>query len=105
MDLKKTGSAGKAGNIRGSHMRKQQRPFNYHWGSGYVAEEAQVRGEHHMPALQLLKYTSIRFCHYSHAGRFARSPLLMSPEEIDMMREALHGTPELRSLLQRLVAD
>ena len=94
-------------------MRKQQRPFNYHWGSGYVAEEAQVRGEHHLPTLQLLKYTegsaaggvSIRFCHYSHAGRFARSPLLMSPDEIEMMRESLHGTPELRNLLRRLVAD
>ncbi len=94
-------------------MRNQGRPFNYHWGSGYVAEQAQVRGEHHLPTLQLLKYTegpaagglSIRFCHYSHSGRFARSPLLMSPEEIDMMRESLRETPELRSLLQRLVAD
>ena len=94
-------------------MRKRERPFNYHWGSGYVAEQAQVRGEHHLPTLQLLKYTegpaaggvSIRFCHYSHAGRFARSPLLMSPEEIDMMRESLLHTPELRSLLQRLVED
>ena len=94
-------------------MTKPERPFKYYWGSGYVAEQAQVRGEHHSPTLQLLKYTegaaaggvSIRFCHYSHAGRFARSPLLMSPEEIDMMRESLLGTPELRSLLQRLVAD
>lgn len=94
-------------------MEKQGRPFNYHWGSGYVAEEARVRGPHHSPTIQLLRYTegqaaggvSIRFCHYSHAGRFARSPLLMSIEEIGMMREALLETPELRELLLQLVAE
>ncbi len=48
---------------------------------------------------------SVRFCHYGHAGNFRRSPLMMSPDEIDMMREALHETPELRELLRRLVED
>ncbi len=48
---------------------------------------------------------SVRFCHYGHAGNFRRSPLMMSPDEIDMMREALHETPELRELLRRLVGD
>ena len=38
-------------------MSKAKRSFNYHWGSGEVAEEAQVSGEHHMPTIQLLKFT------------------------------------------------
>ncbi len=94
-------------------MSKAKRSFNYHWGSGEVAEEAQVHGEHHVPTIQLLKFTegpaagsvSIRFCHYNHRGRFQRSPLLMSDEEIDMMRDALRGTPGLRLLLRKLVED
>ena len=78
-----------------------------------MAEEAQVSGEYNVPTFQLLKYTegdaagsaSIRFCHYSHSGHFRRSPLMMSTDEIDMMREALKETPELRALLARLVED
>ena len=78
-----------------------------------MAKEARVQGEYHVPTLQLMKYTegeadgkvSIRFCHYGHAGNFRRSPLMMSPDEIDMMREALRETPELRELLRRLVGD
>ena len=76
-----------------------------------VAEEAQVEGRYHVPTIQLLKYTegdaigevSVRFCHYSHSGGFRRSPLVMSPEEIDGMREALREAPELREILRRLV--
>ena len=79
-------------------MTTKRKSFTYSWGSGYVAEEARVDGEYHVPTLQLLKYTegeaagnlSVRFCHYGHAGNFRRSPLMMSPDEIDMMREALH---------------
>ena len=94
-------------------MGKTGRSFNFHWGSGHVAEEAQVKGPHHMPTLQLLRYTegeaagsvSVRFCHYGHNGMFRRSPLLMSADEIDMMRDALRGTPELRDILKRLVEE
>ncbi len=94
-------------------MQEKVRAFSYHWGSGYVAEEAQVQGLHHLPTIQLLRYTegpaagevSVRFCHYGHSGRFRRSPLLMSPEEIDAMRATLQETPELKALLQRLVAE
>ena len=92
-------------------MEKGRKTFSYHWGSGYVAEEAQVRGQYHLPTLQLLEYTdgeaggdvSIRFCHYGHNGMFRRSPLMMSAEEIDMMRDALRETPRLRELLAKLV--
>ena len=94
-------------------MNKKTRTFKYEWGSGFIAEEAQVEGTYHLPTFQLLKYTegeaagevSIRFCHYSHQGRFRRSPLLMSSEEIDGMRKALRQTPELRELLLRLVGE
>ena len=90
---------------------QKRKAFSFHWGSGYVAEEAQVQGPYHSPTIQLLRYTdgeaagglSIRFCYYSHSGRFQRSPLMMSEEEIQMMREALKETPELRGLLVRLV--
>jgi hypothetical protein len=90
---------------------KAAKPFSYHWGSGYVAEEVRVEGEHHVPTLQLLKYTegeaagqvSVRFCHYSHRGAFQRTPLLMSPAELDEMRAALKQTPELLALLKQLV--
>ena len=92
-------------------MNDKPRSFSYHWGSGYVAEQAQVESPHHRPTLQLLKYTEgeaagqmgVRFCHYSHRGMFQRSPLLMSPEDIDAMHAALDGTPELKALLRRLV--
>jgi hypothetical protein len=94
-------------------MKQTQRSFHYSWGSGFVTEEAQVRGQYHSPTIQLLKYTegeaaggvSIRFCHYSHQGRFQRSPLLMSPEEIGQMRASLADAPELRDLLKRLVDE
>ena len=94
-------------------MSTKQQSFSYSWGSGYVAEEARVEGEHHGPTLQLLKYTegegtgsvSVRFSHYGHAGNFRRSPLMISPDEIDMMREALRETPNLGELLRRLVGD
>ena len=94
-------------------MDKSKRSFSYHWGSGVVAEEARVQGEHHVPTIQLLKFddgpaageVSIRFCHYSHRGRFSRSPLLMSIDEVDMMREALKETPALRLMLSKLLED
>lgn len=94
-------------------MKQSHKTFSYHWGGGHIAEEAQVESPHHLPTFQLLKYTDgpaagnvgIRFCGYSPRGHFIRSPLLMSPEDIDAMRGALHETPELRALLRRLVAE
>ena len=93
-------------------MVTKEKRFSYHWGSGVVAEEARVEGPHHVPTIQLLRYTegdaaggiAVRFCHYSHQGVFGRSPLMISPEEIDGMREALEETPELLGLLRRLVS-
>ncbi len=94
-------------------MPDAQKEFSFHWGSGVVAEEAQVESPHHLPTFQLLKYTegeaagnvAVRFCQYGHNGRFRRSPLMMGVEDVERMREALKATPELRSLLVRLVEE
>lgn len=79
-----------------------------HWGSGHITEEASYEGQYHEPAIQLMEYDnglppSVRFCFYSLDGRFQRSPLMLSEEEIDGLRDALRQTPKLRALLRRLV--
>lgn len=90
--------------------RKLPRPFEMHWGRGEIIEEATYTGEYHEPSIQLMQYTegpaagsfSIRFCTYNHEGRFQRSPLIVSEEDLEGLRAALTETPQLRALLQRL---
>ena len=97
--------------IVGKRARAVPRPFTLHWGTGEIAEEAATNGEYHEPCFQLLEYTegpaagsfSIRFCYYSHDGRFQRSPLIVGEEDIEGLREALKGAPKLRAILRRLV--
>ena len=80
-------------------------------GSGEIVEEASYTGEYHEPCIQLLVYNegeaagsfSLRFCTYNHEGRFQRSPLMMSEEDLEGVRQALAGTPRLREILRRLV--
>jgi len=83
------------------------RPFAFPWGRGQIVEEVRTRGEHHVPAIQLLEYEggglSIRFCYYDHRGRFQRGPLLVRAEELDSLRAELARAPRLRELLQRLI--
>jgi hypothetical protein len=91
--------------------RRLPRDFALHWGSGQITEEASAQGEYHEPCVQLLEYTegpaagsfSIRFCYYSHDGRFQRSPLIVGEEDIQGLRDALQRAPKLRAFLQRLV--
>ena len=93
--------------------RALPRPFEYHWGSGEIVEEAAYAAEHHEPAIQLLEYTdgeaagswSVRFCFYTPSGRFQRSPLVIGANDIRGLRAALKKTPKLRKLLLRLVSD
>ena len=93
-------------------MSEVKKTFSYHWGSGVVAEEAQIETPHHLPTIQLLEFTdgpaagekSIRFCQYNLKGRFMRSPLLISADDLGEMRKALDENPVLKELLQRLVA-
>ncbi len=89
-----------------SEARSIPRPFTMHWGKGEIIEEASYLGRYHEPSIQLMKYEdgseSIRFCYYS-SGRFQRSPLMISKEEIKKMKAALSKTPRLRSFLKALV--
>ncbi|OGO50338.1 MAG: hypothetical protein A2148_06660 [Chloroflexi bacterium RBG_16_68_14] len=93
--------------------RPLPRPFSYHWGNGRVVEEASYTGRHHEPAIQLLEYDdgeaagswSIRFCFYNKEGRFQRSPLVVSEDELEGLRATLAQTPRLRALLRRLVQE
>ena len=36
--------------------REVPRPFNFHWGSGQIIEEAAYTGQYTEPAIQLLEY-------------------------------------------------
>jgi hypothetical protein len=91
--------------------RKLPRPFEMHWGSGEIVEEASCEGRYHEPTIQLMLYTggeaaggfSVRFCTYNHSGRFQRSPLMLSDEDIEGLRDALRQTPRLQAVLRRLV--
>ncbi len=90
---------------------KVPRPFNLHWGSGQIVEEARFSGEYHVPAVQLLEFTdgeaagtvTVRFCYFSHEGRFQRSPMMLNEAEFAGLREALNTTPRLKALLTQLV--
>ena len=46
---------------------------------------------------------SIRFCTYNHRGGFQRSPLMISPDDVEGLRSALAATPRLKAILKRLV--
>jgi len=86
------------------------RRFTLHWGSGFVAEEAQFATPYHRPTIQLLKFTdgeaagryTLRFCHYDHRGRFQRSPLIIDAADLRTLKKALRQTPKLRKLLAKL---
>lgn len=91
--------------------RKLPRPFEMHWGSGEIVEEAAFESEHHEPCIQLMHYTSgeaagsfsVRFCTYNHRGGFQRSPLMINEADIEGLRAALKQTPQLQAILKRLV--
>ena len=94
--------------------QKPEKPktFSLHWGTGVIAEEAQIATEHHRPTIQLLEFTAgpakgtreIRFCFYDHRGRFQRSPLIIDEGDLPALRRALDATPRLKRLLAKLVA-
>jgi hypothetical protein len=86
---------------------KLPRPFSLHWGSGNIVEEAVVEGPYHNPSIQLLEFEdgslSLRFCYYSHDGRFQRSPLIVGDDTIAGLRQAVDSNPRLKALLTQLV--
>jgi hypothetical protein len=91
--------------------RDVPRPFRFHWGGGQIIEEASYVGQYTEPAIQLLEYEGhsgsygIRFCYYSHEGRFQRSPMMIDGEDsFEGLRAALKESPKLRAMLRKLVA-
>jgi hypothetical protein len=98
--------------ITAAKKRSVPRPFEMHWGRGQIVEEAAWAGEHHEPAIQLMRYEdgeaagteSIRFCFYNHSGQFQRGALIVDEQAIAGLRAALKKTPRLRALLRKLVA-
>ena len=68
-----------------------------------MVEEASVNGEWHEPTIQLLESDdgdlSVRFCSYTHSGRFQRNPLVVSADDLAALSAALDQTPRLRELL------
>lgn len=84
--------------------RKLPRPFTLHWGTGEIVEEVSYVGEHHEPAIQLLRYEdgseSIRFCYYDHKGRFQRSPVIVGSDEMKGLKRELNKSPRLAKLLR-----
>ena len=90
-----------------------RKTFTLHWGTGVIAEEAQIATEHHRPTIQLLEFTDgpakgtreIRFCFYDHRGRFQRSPLIIDEGDLPALRRALQATPRLKHLIAKLCAE
>tara|TARA_Y100001970_G_C13650904_1_gene563524 strand:+ start:214 stop:513 length:300 start_codon:yes stop_codon:yes gene_type:complete len=89
----------------------EKKKFSLIWGSGFIEEEVQIVSRYHVPTIQLLKFTEgeakgsqeIRFCHYSHEGRFQRSPLILDLKDITKLSKALEKTPKLKKILKQLV--
>lgn len=95
-----------------SSEEAEKKKFSLHWGSGVVEEEVQISTRYHRPTIQLLKFLEgeaagtleIRFCHYDHNGRFQRSPLIINVEDLQVLRNELEKTPQLKHLLAQLAA-
>jgi hypothetical protein len=88
--------------------RKLPRPFSFPWGGGQIVEEVFVENEHHVPTIQLLEYEdgtlSVRFCSYTHSGRFQRNPVMMSADDMKGLARALQRAPRLQKLVGGLGA-
>lgn len=90
-------------------QRKIPRPFNFHWGGGYVIEEVSIKcridGNSWEPTIQLLEYDDgtqqLRFCVYD-GGRFNRMPLIIGSEEIGALARQVKKSRRIKNLLGKL---
>ena len=86
---------------------EENKKFTLSFGSGIVEEEIQIETRYHRPTLQLLYFLDgeaagtrqIRFCYYNLEGRFQRSPLLASGEDLRRLKEISSDSPQLQKLL------
>ncbi len=90
-----------------TNTRLLPRPFQFHWGSGMVIEEAFIQTPYNEPTIQLLEYDdgslSIRFCYYK-GSQFGRGSLLMDAISIEEMREVLQDCPKLKEMLGKMLS-
>ena len=84
------------------------RPFEMHWGSGMIVEEASTETPYVEPTIQLMEYDdgslTLRFCYY-HGPRFGRGPMMIDEQAIPGLAESLRKAPRIRELLRRLVDE
>ena len=45
---------------------------------------------------------AVRFCFYNLKGAWQRHPLMLGPEDVPQIREALASTPRLREILKEM---
>ena len=92
----------------GSFGRTVPRPFEMHWGSGFIVEEASVDTPYAEPTVQLLEYEdgsqALRFCYY-HGTRFGRGSMMVGEEFLESFADGLRDAPRIRALLQRMVGE
>jgi hypothetical protein len=88
--------------------RTVPRPFEMHWGGGWVVEEASALTEYAEPTVQLLEFEdgsqTLRFCYY-HGQRFGRGPMMLSEEHLDEFAASLAEAPRIRQLLQKMLGS
>lgn len=85
----------------------QNKEFKLFFGSGEVEEEIQIQTQYHRPTIQLLHFLEgeaagtrqVRFCYYNLEGRFQRSPLLISAEDLLQLKAASANAPQLREIM------
>ncbi len=86
--------------------RPLPRKFEFHWGKGWVTEEASARTPYHEPTIQLLEYESgeraIRFCGYEGA-RMGRYPLILGEEYLAALGAQVKKNARLHRMLKKLV--
>lgn len=86
--------------------RKVPRPFDLHWGKGFVSEEVSAVTPFHEPTIQLLSFEdgskSLRFCTY-HGSSFARVPLIVSEDHLGALAKEIRKSPGIRTMLKKLV--
>ena len=90
----------------GPPARVLPRPFEMHWGGGFIVEEVSAETPHHEPTIQLLEFEdgsqTLRFCYY-HGSRFGRGPMMIDAEYLPQFAAAFQEAPRIRALLMRMI--
>ncbi len=86
--------------------RRTPRPFKFYLGQGQIVEEVSCQSRWHQPTIQLLEWDdgelSLRFCSYTHDGRFQRNPLVVSARDLAQLAARADKGGRLKPLLELL---